>query len=53
VDQALARSDLYADPARATGLAKARAEAAEALAVAEVDWIDASTAYETAMEADG
>jgi len=53
LDQALARSDLYADPARATGLAKARAEAAEALAVAEADWLDASTAYETAMETDG
>ena len=41
--------DLYADPARATKLAKARAAAAEALATAETEWLTASTEYEDAM----
>jgi ATP-binding cassette subfamily F protein 3 len=53
LDSALARPDLYADPARATGFAKARAEAAQALAAAETDWLAASADYETAMDADG
>jgi ATP-binding cassette subfamily F protein 3 len=37
------------DPARATALSKARAEAASALAQAEEDWLAASAAYEDAM----
>jgi ATP-binding cassette subfamily F protein 3 len=51
---ALARIDgelagLFArDPARAAELSKARAETASALALAEEDWLAASTAYETA-----
>jgi ATP-binding cassette subfamily F protein 3 len=49
LDAALAKPDLYADPSRATGLAKARADAATALAIAESDWLDASTEYEDAM----
>ena len=49
LDTALAQPNLYDDPARATGLAKARAEAAEALAAAEADWLTASTEYESAM----
>lgn len=53
LDAALARPDLYADPARAAGFAKARAQAAEALAAAESDWLDASADYESAMGADG
>jgi ATP-binding cassette subfamily F protein 3 len=53
LDAALARPDLYADPARATGFAKARAEAAQALATAETDWLAASTEYESAMAAAG
>jgi ATP-binding cassette subfamily F protein 3 len=52
LDAALAKPDLYADPTRATGLAKARADAASALATAESDWLDASTEYETAMSAE-
>jgi ATP-binding cassette subfamily F protein 3 len=48
LDAALTRPELYADPARATGLAKARAQAAEALAAAESDWLAASTDYEAA-----
>ena len=49
LDTALAQPNLYDDPARATGLAKARAEAAAALAAAEADWLTASTEYESAM----
>jgi ATP-binding cassette subfamily F protein 3 len=49
LDAALARPEVYADPARATELAKARAQAAEALATAETDWLAASTEYEMAM----
>ena len=49
IDAQLA-SDLFArDPAKATALSKARAEAAAALARAEEDWLTASTAYEDAM----
>src|SRR5215470_14420931 len=48
LDAALARPNLYDDPARATGLAKARAEAAAALSAAESDWLTASTEYEAA-----
>jgi ATP-binding cassette, subfamily F, member 3 len=49
LDAALAQPNLYDDPARATVLAKARAEAAAALATAEADWLTASTEYESAM----
>jgi len=43
-------SGLFArDPARASALAKARAEAATALANAEEDWLTASAEYEDAM----
>jgi ATP-binding cassette, subfamily F, member 3 len=52
LDAALARPALYDDPARATGLAKARAEAAEALAAAETEWLAASTEYEAASALD-
>jgi ATP-binding cassette subfamily F protein 3 len=49
IDTQLA-SDLFArDPAKATALSKARAEAATALAEAEEDWLTASAAYEGAM----
>src|SRR5215471_12669175 len=48
LDSALAQPNLYVDPVRATGLAKARAEAAAALAAAETDWLAASSAYEAA-----
>ena len=37
------------DPAKATALSKARAEAANALAQAEEDWLAASAEYEEAM----
>src|SRR5262249_37660861 len=53
LDSALAQPDLYADPARASGLAKARADAVAALEAAEHDWLTASTEYESAMAADG
>jgi ATP-binding cassette, subfamily F, member 3 len=49
LDTALAQPNLYDDPVRAAGLAKARAEAAAALAAAEADWLTASTEYESAM----
>jgi ATP-binding cassette, subfamily F, member 3 len=49
LDIALSAPSLYADPARATALAKARAAAAEALAAAETEWLTASTEYEEAM----
>jgi ATP-binding cassette subfamily F protein 3 len=43
-------SDLFArDPAKATALSKSRAEAANALATAEEDWLSASAEYEEAM----
>jgi len=50
IDAALAEPGLFArDPARAAGLAKARADAATALARAEDDWLEASAAFESAM----
>jgi ATP-binding cassette subfamily F protein 3 len=49
IDAQLA-SDLFArDPAKATALSKARAEAVAALARAEEDWLNASAEYEDAM----
>jgi ATP-binding cassette subfamily F protein 3 len=50
IDAALAEPGLFArDPARAAALAKARADAATALARAEDDWLEASAAFESAM----
>jgi ATP-binding cassette subfamily F protein 3 len=50
LDVALAAADLFArDPNKATALAKARADAAVALARAEEEWLNASSAYEAAM----
>ncbi len=50
IDAVLAEPGLFArDPARAAMLAKARADAAGALARAEDDWLDASAAFESAM----
>jgi ATP-binding cassette subfamily F protein 3 len=50
LDAALAEPGLFArDPARAAGLAKARADAVKALARAEDDWLEASAAFESAM----
>ena len=50
IDTALAEPGLFArDPAPAAVLAKARAEAASALARAEDDWLAASAAFEAAM----
>ncbi|HEV3371303.1 MAG TPA: ATP-binding cassette domain-containing protein, partial [Xanthobacteraceae bacterium] len=50
IDTALAEPGLFArDPAHAAGLAKARADAASALARAEDDWLEASAAFESAM----
>jgi ATP-binding cassette, subfamily F, member 3 len=49
IDAQLA-SDLFArDPAKAGALSKARAEAVDALAKAEEDWLSASAEYEHAM----
>jgi len=49
IDEQLA-SDLFArDLAKATALSKRRAEAVNALAKAEEDWLTASSAYEDAM----
>jgi ATP-binding cassette subfamily F protein 3 len=49
IDGKLADPALFArDPQRAAGLAKARADAASALATAEEDWLDASAAFEGA-----
>jgi ATP-binding cassette subfamily F protein 3 len=49
LDAALASPDLYArNPTEATRLAKARADAANALTRAEEDWLMASSAYEEA-----
>ena len=49
IDTQLA-SDLFArDPAKATALSKSRADAANALARAEEDWLAASAEYEEAM----
>jgi ATP-binding cassette subfamily F protein 3 len=50
IDAALAEPGLFArNPAQAATLAKARADAASALARAEDDWLEASAAYESAM----
>jgi ATP-binding cassette subfamily F protein 3 len=47
MDAALSSAGLFArDPAKATAFAKARADASDALAAAEAEWLDASTAYE-------
>ena len=49
-DAALAEADLFArDPAKAAQLAKARSDAADALAHAEEEWLAASGEYEAAM----
>jgi ATP-binding cassette subfamily F protein 3 len=49
IDAALAAPDLFArDPARAAAHAKARSEAAAALARSEEEWLSASAAYESA-----
>jgi ATP-binding cassette, subfamily F, member 3 len=49
IDSALAAPDLFArDPARAAAHAKARSEAAAALARSEEEWLTASAAYESA-----
>jgi ATP-binding cassette subfamily F protein 3 len=49
IDAALAAPDLFTrDPARATTHAKARSEAAAALARSEEEWLSASAAYESA-----
>jgi ATP-binding cassette subfamily F protein 3 len=50
IDSALAKPGLFArDPARAAALAKGRADAVNALARAEDDWLAASAALESAM----
>jgi ATP-binding cassette, subfamily F, member 3 len=49
IDSELAAGLFARDPAKATALSKARAEAADALARAEEDWLAASAAYEDAM----
>jgi ATP-binding cassette subfamily F protein 3 len=50
LDAALAAPDIYRrDPGKAARLAKARAEAAAALAQAEDEWLAASAAYDAAM----
>jgi ATP-binding cassette, subfamily F, member 3 len=50
IDTMLADAALYArDPAKATALAKERADAAAALAGAEEDWLDLSSDYESAI----
>jgi ATP-binding cassette subfamily F protein 3 len=49
IDRDLADGLFARDPARATTLSKARADAADALAKAEEDWLTASAAYEDAM----
>ena len=49
IDADLATPDLFArDPDKAARLSKQRAETASALAQAEDDWLDASSAYEAA-----
>jgi ATP-binding cassette, subfamily F, member 3 len=49
IDAALAAPDFFTrDPARAAAHAKARSEAAAALARSEEEWLSASAAYETA-----
>jgi ATP-binding cassette subfamily F protein 3 len=47
LDAALSAVGLFArDPAKAAVLAKARADASDALAAAEAEWLEASSAYE-------
>ena len=49
IDRQLADGLFARDPAKATALSKQRAEAADALAKGEEDWLAASAAYEDAM----
>jgi ATP-binding cassette subfamily F protein 3 len=49
IDQQLADGLFASDPTKATALSKQRAEAVQALAKAEEDWLSASAAYEDAM----
>ena len=50
LDEALADGTLFArDPGQAAAFAKDRATAADALAAAEEEWLEASEAYEAAM----
>jgi ATP-binding cassette, subfamily F, member 3 len=49
IDEQLANGLFLRDPAKATALSKQRADAADALARAEEDWLTASAAYEDAM----
>ncbi|HKS61770.1 MAG TPA: ABC-F family ATP-binding cassette domain-containing protein [Xanthobacteraceae bacterium] len=49
IDGELANGLFARDPAKATALSKARADAADALAKAEEDWLMASAAYEEGM----
>jgi ATP-binding cassette subfamily F protein 3 len=49
IDNELAAGLFARDPAKATALSKARAEAADALMQAEEDWLAASAEYEDAM----
>jgi ATP-binding cassette subfamily F protein 3 len=49
IDEQLANGLFSRDPAKATALSKQRADAADALARAEEDWLTASAAYEDAM----
>jgi ATP-binding cassette, subfamily F, member 3 len=49
IDAQLATGLFARDPAKATTLSKKRAEAADALARAEEDWLSASAEYEEAM----
>jgi ATP-binding cassette subfamily F protein 3 len=49
MDAELASGLFARDPAKATALSKSRAEAANALAKAEEDWLTASAEYEEAM----
>ena len=53
LNAALAAPALYDDPAKAAGIAKARADAVAALAAAEEDWLAVSTQYEDAMRDGG
>jgi ATP-binding cassette, subfamily F, member 3 len=49
IDAQLAAGLFARDPAKATALSKSRAEAADALARAEEDWLTASATYEEGM----
>ena len=49
IDTALALPDIFSrDPKQAAQLSKARANAADALARAEVQWLEASTQFDEA-----